>query len=100
VTSGDEGTHCQKAVVFLHDRALANGSDSNVKMARRYAAAMALEKLKVEPSILNGVCNCRISLMKRDISTEEMDDDDNNGQINPANLYELSLKSNALLYNG
>lgn len=76
MTSDGEGAHTQKAVIFLHDRALANGSDSNVKMARRYAAAKALERLKEEPSILNDVCNCRISLMKRGISTEEMDVDD------------------------
>jgi hypothetical protein len=59
--SDGEGVHTQKVSISLHDRALADGSDSNVKMAHRYAAAKALEILKDEPDILIDVCTCKVT---------------------------------------
>jgi hypothetical protein len=64
----------------LHDKPLACGSDWNIKTARRHAAAKASQRLEDEPGLLESVCNCRVSMIKRglledDKTTVEEDDD-------------------------
>ncbi|KAI8876441.1 dicer-2 protein [Backusella circina FSU 941] len=73
ITSERTDADSQKAVIFLHDQALSNGASSNIKMARRHAATRALQRLEDEPNVLNDVCNCRISLLKKDIGTKALD---------------------------
>jgi hypothetical protein len=57
----------QKCVIFLHGKPLANGADSNIKIARRHAATKGLKRLKDEAGLLESICNCKISLIKRGI---------------------------------
>lgn len=63
--TGETGPHSQKCVIFLHNKPLACGSDWNIKTARRHAATKAMERLEDEPTLLETVCDCRVSLIKR-----------------------------------
>ncbi|CAO3657285.1 unnamed protein product [Mucor hiemalis] len=76
--SGNVGPESQKCVVFLHDKPLACGSDWNIKTARRHAATKASQRLEEEPGLLESVCNCRVSMIKRGLLVEEYDGDKNN----------------------
>lgn len=55
MTSESTEVDIQKIVIFLHGRALANGSGVNVKMARRDAATRALKRLEDNPNILKEI---------------------------------------------
>ncbi|CEG78493.1 Putative Dicer-2 protein [Rhizopus microsporus] len=78
-TTGSTGSESQKCVMFLHDKPLACGADWNIKVARRHAAEKAYERLIDEPELLETVCNCRISRIKRGLlperEVEDVDDD-------------------------
>lgn len=63
--TGDTGPDSQKCVIFLHDKPLACGSDWNIKTARRHAATKAMQRLEDDPTLLESVCNCRVSMIKR-----------------------------------
>jgi hypothetical protein len=72
--SGETGPESQKCVIFLHDKPLACGSDWNIKTARRHAATKASQRLEDEPNLLESVCNCRVSMIKRGLLVEEYED--------------------------
>lgn len=79
--SGETGPESQKCVIFLHDKPLATGSDWNIKTARRHAATKASQRLEDEPGLLESICNCRVSMIKRGLMEDdrlkkELDDDE------------------------
>lgn len=74
--SGETGPESQKCVIFLHDKPLACGSDWNIKTARRHAATKASQRLLDEPNLLESVCNCRVSLIKRGLLIEEEEEEE------------------------
>ena len=79
--TGDTGPESQKCVIFLHDKPLACGSDWNIKTARRHAATKASQRLQDEPGLLESICNCRVSMIKRGLMEDdrlkkELDDDE------------------------
>ncbi|GAA5800244.1 hypothetical protein HPULCUR_005669 [Helicostylum pulchrum] len=74
--SGETGPESQKCVIFLHDKPLACGSDWNIKTARRHAATKASQRLLDEPNLLESVCNCRVSMVKRGLLEEEEEEEE------------------------
>ena len=64
----------------MHDKPLATGSADNVKAARRNAAAKASLRLKEDPGLLKGVCNCSITA-RRNKKLEEYDDDNDDDYL-------------------
>lgn len=79
--SGETGPESQKCVIFLHDKPLATGSDWNIKTARRHAATKASQRLADEPGLLESICNCRVSMIKRGLMKDDrlqknLDDDE------------------------
>ncbi|KAI9476109.1 MAG: dicer-2 protein [Benjaminiella poitrasii] len=70
-STGETGPKSQQCVIFLHGKPLAAGSDWNIKTARRFAAINAMQRLEDEPDLLESVCNCRVSMIKRGLLEEE-----------------------------
>ncbi|KAI8991530.1 dicer-2 protein [Mycotypha africana] len=75
-STGETGPNSQKCVIFLHGKPLACGSDWNIKIARRFAAAKGYQRLMDDPTLLDRVCDCRVHLNKQNKYYDDEDDED------------------------